>query len=186
MKTFLKVVGGIALVVLALVAGALTWLTMKKPAMHPASSEKVEATPERLARGKYLAENVTNCVDCHSDHTPAYAFPIKPGTEGQGGFVFDKNIGFPGVVAAQNITPDPETGLGKWTDGEILRAIREGVDRNGDALFPIMPYVHFRMLSDEDAKSIVAYIRTLQPIRNQVVAKHLDFPVNYIAKFIPK
>src|SRR5437870_5810893 len=113
MKTLLKVLGGIVLVVLALVAGALTWLTMKKPAARTPSAEKVQATPERLARGKYLAEHVSSCVDCHSDHLTTYGFPVKPGSIGQGGFVFDKNIGFPGVVAAQNITPDRETGLGK-------------------------------------------------------------------------
>jgi hypothetical protein len=186
MKTLLKVVGGIVLVVLALVAGAFAWLSLKKPASRPASTEKVEATPERMARGKYLVENVSSCLECHSDHTTNYAFPIKPGTEGQGGYIFDKQIGFPGVVAAQNITSDPETGLGNWTDGEILRAMREGIDRNGDALFPMMPYEHFRLMSDEDAKSIVVYLRTLKPIRNSVPPKHLDFPVNFIAKFIPK
>ncbi|MEK6375546.1 MAG: cytochrome C [Acidobacteriota bacterium] len=186
MKTLLKVLGGIVLVVVVLLAGALIWLSLKKPASRPASAEKIEATTQRLARGKYLVENVSACLDCHSDHLTTYAFPVKPGTEGQGGYVFDKNIGFPGVVAAQNITPDPETGLGKWTDGEVLRAIREGVDREGKALFPMMPYQHYRYMSDEDAKSIVAFIRTLKPLRNQVPEKHLDFPVNFIAKFIPK
>jgi mono/diheme cytochrome c family protein len=186
MKTFLKVVGGIVLVALALVAGALTWLSLKKPASRPASAEKIESTSQRMARGEYLVEHVTVCLDCHSDHTNGYAFPVKPGTEGQGGYIFDKQIGFPGVVAAQNITSDPDTGLGKWTDGEILRAMREGIDRNGDALFPMMPYEHYRHMSDEDAKSIVVYLRTLKPIRNQVPAKHLDFPVNFIAKFIPQ
>jgi mono/diheme cytochrome c family protein len=92
----------------------------------------------------------------------------------------------PGVVAAQNITPDPVTGLGNWTDGEVLRAIREGVDKNGDALFPMMPYEHFRYMSDDDAKSVVAYLRTLKPIRHSVPAKHLDFPVNLAIKFVPK
>jgi mono/diheme cytochrome c family protein len=186
MKTLLKVLGGIVLIVVALILCALVWLSLKKPAARPASAEKIEATTARLARGKYLVENVSSCVDCHSDHIQTYAFPVKPGTEGQGGYVFDKNIGFPGVVAAQNITPDPETGLGKWSDGEVLRAIREGVDRDGQALFPMMPYQHFRHMSDEDAKSVVAFVRTLKPIRNQVPAKHLDFPVNFIAKFIPK
>jgi hypothetical protein len=90
------------------------------------------------------------------------------------------------VVAAQNITPDPETGLGKWTDGEILRAIREGVDRNGDALFPMMPYMHLRTMCDEDAKSVVVYLRALKPVRNQVAGKHIDFPVNLFIKFAPK
>ena len=186
MKTFLKALGAVLLGVVALAAGGLTWLSLRKPAQRPVTSMRVEATPARLARGKYLVENVSDCLGCHSDHVNTFAFPIKPGTEGQGGFAFDKGLGVPGVVAAQNITPDPETGLGKWSDDEILRAFREGVDRNGNALFPMMPYVHLREMSDEDAKSVVVYLRTLKPIRNQVAAKKIDFPVNLIIKFVPK
>jgi hypothetical protein len=186
MKRFLKVVGGVLLVVIALVAGALAFLTAKKPAQRPASTEKLEATPARLARGEYLVEHVSDCMGCHSDHLDTFGMPVKPGTEGEGGYIFDKKIGFPGVVAAQNITPDKETGIGNWTDGEVLRALREGIDKNGNALFPMMPYEHLSKLSDEDAKSMVVYLRTLKPIKHGVPAKHLDFPVNFIAKFIPK
>jgi mono/diheme cytochrome c family protein len=182
MKILLKLLGIASLVVVA----AVTWLVLRKPAQRPVTSLRIEATPERLARGKYLVENVSDCLGCHSDHLTTYGFPIKPGTEGQGGFAFDKKLGVPGVVAAQNITSDPETGLGKWSDDEILRAMREGVDRNGDALFPMMPYKHLRAMSDEDAKSVVAYIRTLKPIRNQTPKKKIDFPVNLIIKFEPK
>jgi mono/diheme cytochrome c family protein len=186
MKTFLKIVGGIALVIAGLAVGALAWLQMKKPASRPASTEKFEATPERLARGEYVVEHVADCLGCHSDHLLKYSIPVKSGTEGEGGYIFDEKLGFPGVVAAQNITPDPEFGLGQWTDGEILRAIRDGVDRNGDALFPMMPYQHFRYMSDEDAKSVIVYLRTLKPIHKGVPAKKLNFPVNFIVKFIPK
>jgi mono/diheme cytochrome c family protein len=185
-KTFFKVLGIAVLVVVALAVGALAWVSLKKPAQRPPSAEKIEATPERLARGRYLGEHVADCAGCHSDHLTTYGFPVKPGTEGTGGYIFDKKIGFPGVVAAQNITPDPTDGLGKWTDGEILRALREGVDRNGDAIFPMMPWQHLRNLSDEDAKSIVVYLRTLEPLPNHVPDKKLDFPVNYIVKFLPK
>jgi mono/diheme cytochrome c family protein len=187
MKTALKVVGAVLLIAGALIIGALTWLSFKKPAAHPPSTEKIEATPARLARGQYLVEHVADCIGCHSAHLETYGFPVKPGTKGQGGdFVFDEKLGFPGVVAAQNITPDPETGLGKWTDGEIMRAIREGVDRNGKALFPMMPYQHLRSMSDEDAKSVVVYLRSLPAIHNGVPAGHLDFPLKYIVKFIPQ
>lgn len=186
MKTFLKVVGGIALFAIALVIGAVTWLALRKPAQRPPSAEKIEATPARLARGRYLVNNVSDCLGCHSDHVDKFGFPVKPGTEGQGGFIFDRKLGFPGVVAAQNITPDPEFGLGRWTDGEILRAFREGVDRNGNALFPMMPYQHLRHMSDEDAKSVVAYLRTLKPIHTSVPQKHIDFPVNLFVKFAPQ
>jgi mono/diheme cytochrome c family protein len=185
-KTFLKVVGIIVLALIAVLAGAVAWLTMKKPAQRPASTERVEATPERLARGAYLVNHASACTACHSDHDPGFAFPVKPGTEGSGGFVWDKAEDFPGHLVAANITPDRETGLGAWTDGEILRAIREGVDREGKALFPIMPYAHLRNMSDEDAKSIVVYLRTLKPIRNQVAAKKLDVPLNFVEKFLPE
>jgi hypothetical protein len=186
MKTFLKVVGVVVLVVVALVAIGVSYLAVRKPAQRPAAAEKIEATPERVARGKYLVHNVSICLDCHSERTYAYALPFKPGREGVGGFVWDQKIGFPGTLAAANLTPDPETGLGKWTDGEILRAMREGVDREGNALFPIMPYGHYRSMSDEDAKSIVAYLRTLKPLRYERPEKSLDVPLNFIETFIPK
>lgn len=186
MKTLLKVIGAVLLGVVALAAIGVSWLALRKPASRPVTAMRVEATPERLARGKYLVHHVADCLGCHSDHLTTYAMPIKPGTEGQGGFVFDKNLGVPGVVCAQNITPDPETGLGKWSDDEILRAFREGVDRNGDALFPMMPYKHLRQMSDEDAHSVVAYLRTMKPIRNTVPEKKIEFPVNLIIKFVPK
>jgi mono/diheme cytochrome c family protein len=186
MKTFLKIVGGIVLIAVGLIAGGIAWLALRKPASRPASAEKIETTPQRVARGEYLVEHVSDCLGCHSDHIDRFGYPVKPGTEGQGGFIFDKKLGFPGIVAAQNITSDPATGLGQWTDGEILRAFREGVDRNGNALFPMMPYQHLRNMCDEDAKSVVAYLRTLKPIQHTVPQKHIEFPVNLLVKFAPQ
>lgn len=186
MKTFLKVCGLLLLVVVALAAIGVSYLTIRKPEQRPASTERVEATPERLARGEYLVNHVAVCLDCHSERTTAYGFPIKPGSEGAKGFVWSKELHFPGTLAAANITPDADTGLGKWTDGEIIRAIREGVDREGNALFPIMPYGQYRHMSDEDAKSIVAYLRTLKPLRYQEPKRSLDVPLNFVVKFIPK
>lgn len=186
MKTFFKVIGIAVLTIVALAAIGVSWLALRKPAQRPASAERIEATPERVARGAYLVNHVADCLGCHSEHTLAYGFPIKPGREGAGGIVWDEKMGFPGRLAAANLTPDPETGLGKWSDGEILRAMREGVDRNGDALFPIMPYAHLRNLSDDDAKAIVAYLRTLRPIRYEKPKKQLNVPLNFIEKFIPQ
>lgn len=186
MKTLLKVLGLVVLVVVALAAIGVSYLALRKPAQRPAAAEKIEATPERIARGKYLANYVSGCVPCHSEHTPAFSLPPKPGREGVAGLIWDTKMGFPGTLAAANITPDPETGLGSWSDGEILRAMREGVDRKGNALFPIMPYGHFRHMSDEDAKSIVVYLRTMEPRRYEKPAKSLDVPMNFIEKFIPK
>ncbi len=126
-------------------------------------------------------------MDCHSQHDETkFSWPAIAGTYGQGGFAFDKKLGLPGVVCAQNITPDPETGLGSWTDGEILRAMREGVARDGHALFPMMPYQAFRSMSDEDVRSVVVYLRQLVPIKKQTPAVQLDFPVNLLVKLTPR
>ena len=78
-----------------------------------------------------------------------------------------------------------ETGIGSWTDDEIARAIREGVRKDGTALFPIMPYTDYASMDDEDVKAIVVYLRTIAPVRNQVPARNLPFPLEYIVKTIP-
>jgi len=164
----------------------LAYLILKSPDARPATAEKFEITPARLARGEYLTKHVADCFGCHSDHNDVLGYPVKPGTEGQGGFAFDEAFGVPGIVCAQNLTPDPETGLGKWTDGEILRAIREGVSRDGHALFPMMPYQALRDMSDEDGRAMVVYLRTLKPIRHSVPVTRLNFPANLMIKFAPK
>ena len=186
MKTFFKVAGVVLLVIVALAAIGVSYLMLRKPAQQPAVAEKFAPSPERVAHGKYLVNHVSICFDCHSERTPAYGLPIKPGREGVGGFVWNEQIGFPGVLAASNLTSDNETGLGQSTDGEILRAIREGVDREGKALFPIMPYGHFRHMSDDDAKAIVAYLRTLAPQRYVKPVKALNMPLPIVEKFIPQ
>ncbi|HEX6160882.1 MAG TPA: cytochrome C, partial [Thermoanaerobaculia bacterium] len=186
MKRFLKVVGIIAFALAAVLAGAVGWLSVKKPAQRAASADRIEATPERLARGKYLVHHASDCLGCHSDHDATFGFPVKAGTEGAGGFAWTKNMGFPGYVAAANITSDPITGLGSWSDGEVLRAIREGIDRDGNALFPIMPYKHLRNMSDDDAKAVVVYLRTLKPVRRVIAQKQLDPPLNFLEKFVPQ
>ena len=187
MKSLLKVVGVLIVLAVVLAGAGLVYLASRRPAMRPPSSEKVEATPARLARGEYLTLHVADCLTCHSDFVPnQFDLPPKPGTEGQGGIPFDKKLGVPGVVQAQNITPDPETGLGRWTDGEVIRAIREGVNNKGQALFPQMPYPYFREMSDEDVRSVVAYLRTLKPIRHSIQPRKLDFPVNFLINNAPK
>jgi mono/diheme cytochrome c family protein len=185
MKTFFKVVGVVLLAVFAIAAIGVSYLFLRKPAQRPAVTETFPATPAHVARGEYLTKHVAICFDCHSERTSAYGLPFKPGSAGVRGFVWDQRIDFPGVVAASNLTPDRETGLGTWTDGEILRAMREGVDREGKALFPIMPYAHFRHMSDDDAKSIVAYLRTLPPLRYQRPKKSLNMPLPIVEKFMP-
>jgi mono/diheme cytochrome c family protein len=94
--------------------------------------------------------------------------------------------GFPGTLVAPNITPDPETGVGSWTDDQLTRAIREGISHDGHTLFPMMPYSHFRRMSDEDLASVVVYLRSLPPVRNTLPPTKVDFPVKYLIRSVPE
>ncbi len=187
MKKFLLALAATLVVFAAAFGAVIAFLALRPPKSRPPSGEKIEVTPARVARGRYLALHVTDCLGCHSDHHfDRFGMPVKAGTEGQGGFAFDEKLGVPGVVCAQNITPDPDFGLARWSDGEILRAMREGVDRNGRALFPMMPYRGYSHLSDEDGRSIVAYLRTLPSIHRSVPAKRIRFPLNLLLKSVPR
>ncbi len=184
MKKALSVLAALA-VVLTL-AGFIAYNVMSRPAQRPASTEKVEITPERVQRGEYLAKHVAVCFACHSQHDwSRYAGPIS-GPPGAGGDCLTRAQGAPGPICTSNITPDRETGIGDWTDGEILRAMREGVDREGKTLFPMMPYEEYRKMSDEDAKAIVAYLRSMPAVRYEAPETDLDFPIRFFMKGVPK
>src|SRR5262249_41965389 len=111
--------------------------------------------------------------------------PVVEGGWGRGS-VFPAELGLPGTVVASNVTPDRETGLGAWTDGEIIRAIREGISRDGRALFPMMPYTNYRRMSDADVYAIVAYLKSLPAVRNPLPKNSLNFPVSLLIKSVPQ
>ncbi|MEO8681199.1 MAG: c-type cytochrome [Vicinamibacterales bacterium] len=183
MKILIRIVLALVLVVLVVAGVGLGYLFVVYPVSRPPSAIKVEATPERLARGEYLALHVTGCIGCHSEQDlTKFALPIKAGTHGKGGELFDEENGLPGKIYAKNITP---AGIGAWTDGELIRAITEGVSRDGTPLFPIMPYTHFGQLAEDDVHALVAYIRTLKAIENTPPARTLNFPMNLITRIIP-
>lgn len=187
MRKLLRIAGIAVGALIIVAAAAAAFLAIRPPKRRPPSDEKVTLEPARIERGRYLALHVTDCLGCHSDHRfDRFGMPIKPGTEGQGGFAFDEKLGVPGVVCAQNITADPDFGLARWSDGEILRAMREGIDRDGKALFPMMPYGNYRSLSDDDARAIVAYLRTLPAIHRSVPEKRIRFPLNLLLKSVPR
>jgi hypothetical protein len=176
----------ILLALILLIAGGAAYLSLHQPAQAAPSAIKVPMTPERIARGKYIFENLSDCDGCHSQRDYSrVGGPVVPAGRGQGNQLSSFLQGLPGIVVAPNITPDPETGLGKWTDGEKIRAIREGVDNTGRALFPMMPYPGYRKMSDEDVESVVAYMNSLPPVKNRLPVTKLDFPVAWFIKFVP-
>jgi mono/diheme cytochrome c family protein len=154
------------------------------PDVGEAEDIQVELTSERIERGNYLANSVASCMDCHSKRDwSKFAGPVVEGSLGMGGEEFNQKYGFPGKFYAKNITP---FALTDWTDGEILRAISSGVNKDGVALFPLMPHPNYGKLDREDLYSIIAYIRTLKPIENIVPESEPDFPMNFIINTIPQ
>ncbi len=184
MKKILKVLFFLVIIAALGIAGLLTYVKLALPKVDPAIDLKVEMTPERIARGSYLANHVTVCMDCHSTRDwSKFAAPLKEGTLGMGGDRFDQTMGFPGVYFARNITP---AGISSYTDGELYRVITTGVDKNGRAMFPVMPYPYYGKMDPEDIKSIIAYLRSLPPIDNKVPESTSDFPMNFIINTIPQ
>ena len=180
----LGIAGGalFALLVLALIVK----FYVLSPRLRPALDVHALRTPEAIARGKYLVDSVTGCLGCHSQIDESISGePPVPGRLGSGrdfGVLPD----FPGHIRAPNLTPDPETGIAAWSDGELLRAMREGVSKNGRPLFPMMPYgAYGRALSDDDALAIVSYLRTLAPINNDAGHTELNFPVSMFVRAAP-
>ena len=129
----------------------------------------------RRERGRYIVEGPAHCFQCHSEidwETPG-AQP-KPGKKGAG-TDFSK-YGMDWLVAP-NITPDAETGAAAWTDEQLARAIREGIGHDGRRLFPVMPYMSFREMSDEDLASVIVYLRSIEPVRNVLPQTNIPEPL---------
>jgi mono/diheme cytochrome c family protein len=161
------------------------WRPFVGPRARPLTNRRFESTPQRLARGKYLVEAVGACMGCHAPHDwTKHDAPILAGMEGAGQFIDLKEL--PGHIYAPNLTPDPETGIGKWSDDALARAIREGVAQDGHTLFPLMPYPSYRQLSDEDLASIVVFLRSLPPVRNPLPPTQINFPINYLIRVVPE
>jgi mono/diheme cytochrome c family protein len=180
-------IGMIALVVLLTVGISATvgWRPFLGPNARPLTTREFERTPQRLEHGRYLLSGVIPCLDCHSvQDWKSHGAPTIPGTEGAGQVMPLPDL--PGRVVAPNLTPDEETGAGKWSDDQLARAIREGIGHDGRALFPFMPYQKFKVMSDEDLASVVVYLRSLKPVRNPLPATEIAFPVNYLMRSAPE
>ncbi len=178
-----KIIFTVLLILVILIAITATYVKLGMPNLAAAPDIHVDVTAQRIARGAYLANHVSVCVDCHSARDwSKYAAPLITGSVGKGGEYFGEEMGFPGKFYAKNITP---AHLKNWTDGEIYRAITTGVDANGDALFPVMPYKYYGKMDKEDILDIIAYVRSLPAINNSVANHSVDFPMSFILNTIP-
>jgi mono/diheme cytochrome c family protein len=180
MKKFFKY---FVIIVIVAIVGMLSYVKLALPNVGDAPEMKVEMTPENIARGEYLANHIAVCIDCHSTRDwSKFSGPPLEGTFGKGGELFDQKYGFPGSYTSKNITP---AGISNWTDGELFRTITAGVNKDGKAMFPVMPFHYYGQMDEEDIKCIIAYIRTLKPIENKTAECVSDFPMNFIINTIP-
>lgn len=141
---------------------ALAW----RPEIDPIAGETAQFDADLLERGAQLAA-VGNCIACHT----------VPGEK-----VFAGGLPLPtpfGTVYSTNITPDPETGIGQWSEEAFRRAMREGVDREGRHLYPAFPYDHFTLVTDEDNRALYAYLMTRVPVRAEPPENDLIFPLGF-------
>ena len=182
MKKVFKILLWILAVFVLGIAGLLSYLKFGLPNVGDAPDLTIKITPGRLERGEYLSWYVSGCIECHSKRDwTTFSGPVIPGTEGGGGDAFTREMGLPGNYYPPNITP---AALEDWTDGEIFRAMTSGVDRDGKALFPLMPYHYIGRMDREDVNSIIAYIRTLEPVESRMPESESDFPINFIINLL--
>ena len=173
---------GVLAITISLTIG---WRPFIGPKARPLTSRTFERTPQRLERGRYIATALSGCLYCHSPHQwTAVGHPFVAGMEGAGEVLPYGDL--PGRIVAPNLTPDPATGAGTWSDDQLAHAIREGISHDGRALFPIMPYLHYHAMSDEDVASVIVFLRSLPLVRNELPGTEIIFPVKYLIRSAPE
>jgi mono/diheme cytochrome c family protein len=162
----------------AVLGGVLAAVALFGGARQPHADSLIE-------RGSYLAA----IMDCTGCHTPG-ALVGKPDPQRN---LAGSDVGFKlpglGVFYPPNLTPDPQTGLGNWSETDIIKAVRTGERPDGRVLAPVMPYHSYGKLVDADARALAAYLKSLKPIPNQVPAMAGDTEqpaAPYLAVVIPK
>jgi mono/diheme cytochrome c family protein len=155
----------VALVALAVIAGVGFFAFAWRSEIAPIAQQQ-NFDPARIAEGAKLAA-VGNCIACHT-------------VPGQRAFAGGLPLATPfGTIHSTNITPDPETGIGRWSEAAFKRAMREGVDREGHHLYPAFPYDHFTKATDEDIGALYAYLMTRRPAAATAPDNDLAFPFNF-------
>ena len=131
-----------------------------------AETQSARADDAQVARGKYLV-SIAGCSDCH---TPGGMLGAPDMKRYLGGSDAGFSIPGEGVFVGNNLTPDADTGLGKWTVDDVVTAIRKGKRPDGSELSGVMPSASFAHLTDDDAYAIAAFLRSLPPVSNRIVS----------------
>ncbi|HYF59148.1 MAG TPA: c-type cytochrome [Burkholderiaceae bacterium] len=152
-------------VLAALAAALVAWLNVRGEAPLDGAAPGASKDAAVIARGEYLAR-VGNCAGCHT---------------GNGGAAYGGGTGIEtpfGVVFASNLTPDPDTGIGRWSAAEFRRAMHNGRSRDGRLLYPAFPYPNYTRVTREDSDAIFAYLMSREPVRQPNAEHRLRWPYN--------
>jgi mono/diheme cytochrome c family protein len=153
------------LILIAVTAATAFALQNLRTGMSGGPTQMVNSPAEIVARGKYLAA----AADCAACHTAPGGAPFAGGLAMQSGF---------GIIYATNITPDPDEGIGRWSADDFWRALHDGVRRDGQQLYPAMPYTSYRGMTRADSDAIYAYVMQLRPMKVASPLTDLKFPFN--------
>ena len=182
MKKLKKILKWMGIILLILIGGigatVMTRQNMKYNAIYPDIHSSKD--PAVIARGKHLVFSTAHCINCHSKGNPDSLVDLGQDPALSGGVLFDLPVG---KIYSKNITPDRETGIGKFSDREIARALRYGVHPDGTVVYDFMP---FHNTSDEDLTAIISYLRTQQPVKNQIPKNELNTLGKVVKAFVIK
>ncbi|MER8376741.1 cytochrome c [Mesorhizobium sp. M1409] len=165
MTRFHKAIYSVAVVAVICAAGAAAFFFWPHGLNEVSASSRQPTGTTLVERGRYL----TVAADCAACHT------AKGGKPFAGGVAFALPFG---EIFSSNITPDPVEGIGAWSDAEFVRAVKAGVGKHGEDLYPAFPYASYALLSDDDVLAIRAYLSTLQPVAAASRPSELAFPFN--------
>lgn len=182
MKRFKKILKWTGIILLLIIAGVSITTASRQNMKYEAPYPGIKASTDTaiIAKGRHLVLNTAHCVGCHSAANVDSIDFNNVDLPLSGGRMFDIGIG---KVYSKNITPDMETGIGRYTDAEIARALYYGVRPDGTVVFDFMP---FHNISMEDMTAIISYLRVQKPVKNKVPANTLDIIGNLVKAFMVK
>ncbi|MBS0538405.1 MAG: cytochrome c [Proteobacteria bacterium] len=159
------------------------WDIMAAMGLSCALAVPALADEAAVARGRYLV-TIGGCNDCH---TPGHFFGRPDMARMLGGSEVGFEVPGLGTFYGPNLTPDKKTGLGNWTDAQIMAAFRTGTRPDGRQLAPPMPWRALAALTDQDAAAIVAFLRSLPPVDNAVPGPFgpTETPTSFVTKIVP-
>jgi mono/diheme cytochrome c family protein len=182
MKKFLKILKWTGIVLLVLISGLAVTVMARQNLKYDAPYPNIKSTTDSvvIARGRHLVYSSAHCMDCHHVGNADSLLALGQDPPLSGGFLFDMPIA---KIYTKNITPDSATGIGRYNDAEIARALRYGVHPDGTAIFDFMP---FHNMSDEDLTAVISFLRSQKPVVNKIPANSYNLMGRVVKAFLIK